>query len=303
MNEKIKKPDPVKLAIFKAQKQFLAVNDQMNFNKEASFALQIIEKSQALQQCLQANPESVRNSIVNVATTGLSLNPVLNFAYLIPRKGKCCLDPGYQGLIKILTDAGSIRNIDANDVFVNDDFLLEKGSDPKIIHKPTLKEKGEYIGTYAIAFFSTGGSQFLFMNSSEIEAVKNVSEAKDSKYSPWNTDFLPEMRKKTVIKRLYKILPKTKIDEKVLAALELENENHPVDFKKQSKTEDLFSDAEVIDENQIAIQAIENCKDSKELRATYESYKSFEKDKDFANAVNKKIKEFGITEKEPEKTG
>ena len=294
MEKSIQKQDPIKKTVFQAQKQFLAVDDQMNFNKEASFCIQLIENSEGLKKCLMNDPISIRNAIVNVATTGLSLNPVLNYAYLIPRKGKCVLDIGYQGLIKIMTDTGNIRNIDANDVFMNDEFFIQKGSKPEIIHRPTIKDRGDYIGTYAIAFFSTGGEQFLFMNKEEIEAVRNVSDAKESKYSPWNTDFVGEMRKKTVMRRLYKILPKSKINERTLEALQLENENNPVTFKKKEETvtEDLFPEAEIIDEVNEAVNEIKKCDTKESSEAVINSYPHLDDEPKFKKAAVEQMKLF-----------
>src|SRR5690606_7789736 len=94
------------------------------FQKEASFALQIFEGNDYL---TKMSPDSIRNAIVNVSLTGLTLNPVMKMAYLIPRKGKCVLDVSYMGLAKILTDTGSVKNIEANIVYWGEPFQLERG--------------------------------------------------------------------------------------------------------------------------------------------------------------------------------
>ena len=59
--------------VFKAQKQFEASNDyKMSFNREAGFAIQILTGNDFLANCDQ---ESIRNAVVNVSLTGLTLNP------------------------------------------------------------------------------------------------------------------------------------------------------------------------------------------------------------------------------------
>ena len=166
----------IKKLVFQAQKQFQAITSSMEFNREATFAIQLLTepKNQLLNKLAVVNSQSLINAVVNIASTGLSLNPALKHAYLIPRGGKIILDISYQGLIKVLTDAGSIRNIDAEHVYSKDEFVYQKGSDPKIHHIPALKDRGEYMGTYTIAFFIKGGSQFLYMSDAEIKEVEQT---------------------------------------------------------------------------------------------------------------------------------
>ena len=95
------------------EKQFkagLTDNVNLSFAKESGFAMQILKANEYL---AKLDPISIRDSIVQVALTGITLNPALKYAYLIPRAGKCTLDISYMGMIKILTDAGFVKNIDA----------------------------------------------------------------------------------------------------------------------------------------------------------------------------------------------
>src|SRR5690606_39362507 len=89
---------------FEANAAELKLN--LSFQKEANFALQIFQGNDYL---TKMSPDSIKNAIVNVALTGLTLNPVMKFAYLVPRKGKFVLDVSYMGLAKILTDTGSVK--------------------------------------------------------------------------------------------------------------------------------------------------------------------------------------------------
>lgn len=244
----VQQDDAAKLLVFKGQKQFNALGTDLDFNKEATFAIQIIQQSDMLTSFIKSNPQSIINSIVNIASIGLTLNPALAFAYLVPRDGKCILDISYRGMIKILTDAGGIRNIDADDVYENDHFVYRKGTDPVLKHSPAIKNRGEYLGTYAIAYFTAGGSQALFMNEQEIKAVEETSKSKGSKFSPWQT-FRGEMQKKTVIKRLYKILPKSNISDSVLNVLEQEALNNPHEFNhpEEKSNDEIFNDIQYED--------------------------------------------------------
>ena len=233
-----------KLLVFKAQKQFEASNEyQMNFNREAGFAIQILTKNDYLASC---NHNSIKNAVVNVALTGLTLNPALKYAYLIPRGKECVLDISYMGMIKLLTDAGAVKNIDAGIICVKDRFEYSKGTEVFLKHVPVLSNRGEKIATYAIAYFRDGGVQFDIMNKEEIYKVRATSESynseKNRKFSPWET-WEEEMWKKTVLKRLFKLLPKTQFSDQLIAAISHDHENEVSDIKPDEKYEKWFEEA------------------------------------------------------------
>ena len=293
--QEIAKLDDIKKMVFQAQKQFQAIGSQMEFNREATFAIQILTdpKNKLLNKLAVVNRQSLVNAVVNIASTGLSLNPALNHAYLIPRGEKIILDISYQGLIKVLTDAGSVRNIDCEHVYSNDEFVYQKGSDPKIHHIPNVRDRGEYLGTYAVAFFIKGGSQFLYMSDEEIKEVEKISEAKDSEFSPWKT-FRGEMRKKTVIRRLYKILPKSQISDQTLAVLNLDNENNPIHAPKEDKNGEIFTDYEVVSEIDLAVDEVNRATNKEELQSALQSHLEYSKNRNFTKAVEDKAKELNI---------
>ena len=244
----------IKKLVFSAEKQFIASNEyEMNFVREMGFAVQILMNNDFL-----ANTEhdSIRNSVVNVALTGLTLNPALKYAYLVPRGGKCVLDISYIGMIKLLTDAGAVKNIDAGVIYSNDKYDFRKGTDSYFKHTPTLDNRGEMIGAYAIAYFRDGGSQFEILGREDIEKVRNVSESwkneKVRKYSPWET-WEPEMWKKTVLKRLFKLLPKTHFSEQLIAAISNENDMNDISTEERQARyfeEDIQEADEVKDEKE-----------------------------------------------------
>jgi recombination protein RecT len=235
-----------KLLVFQAEKQFSASNEyKMNFNREAGFAIQLLMNNPALMNC---EAETVKHAIVNVALTGITLNPALKYAYLIPRKNKCVLDISYIGMIKILTDAGAVKSVDAGVIYSNDKFDYRKGSDPYFKHVPTLVNRGKKIGAYAIAFLRDGGFQFEVMGMPELMEVRATSESysneKGRQYSPW-VKWEDEMLKKTVLKRLFKLLPKTHFSEQLIAAISHDYTTESEDLKPQEdKYADMFDEVE-----------------------------------------------------------
>ncbi len=205
----------------------------LNFQKEASFALQMFESNTYLQKM---SPESIRNAIVNVSLTGITLNPAMKMAYLVPRKGKCVLDISYVGLIKILTDTGSVKNIESRIVYSNEPFEIEQGSSPYVKHgiAPT-KDKGHIIGVYSAATLNDGSKSVEWMYKEDIDSIMQRSEAvKADKMSPWKTDY-DQMARKTVVKRHYKFLPKSERGLLAANAIDIDHENNGIDFKAEAK--------------------------------------------------------------------
>jgi len=237
-----------KQLVFSAQKQFEATNEfKMNFNREASFAIQVLTNNPYLLKC---NPDTIRHSVVNVALTGLTLNPALKYAYLIPRKSKdglnCILDISYIGMIKILTDAGAVKNVDAGVIYSNDKYDFRRGNDPYFKHVPALSGRGEKVGAYAIAFLRDGGFQFEILGKEEIEKIRATSESYKSedgrKFSPWET-WEDEMWKKSALKRLFKLLPKTNFSDQLIAAISHDYDNEVSDLKESGdKYAGMFED-------------------------------------------------------------
>ena len=238
-----------KQLVFTAQKQFEVSNEyKMNFNREAGFAIQILTNNPYLMKC---DANSVKDAIVNVPLTGITLNPALKYAYLVPRKVKgdlkCILDISYMGMIKILTDAGAVKNVDAGVIYSNDKYDFRRGSDPYFKHQPALANEGEKVGAYAIAFLRDGGFQFEILGREEIEKIRATSESykneEGRKYSPWET-WEDEMWKKSVLKRLFKLLPKTNFSDQLIAAIshDYDNETSDLSETKEDKYAGMFED-------------------------------------------------------------
>lgn len=218
-------------AIAAAKQRFLSVMPQETFVKEANFAMQIIQSNPKGWQTVDLM--TIRSAVENIAFTGLTLNPAMKLAYLIPRKGKAVLDPSYMGLTKILTDSGSVKKVAA--VVVYDDEEFEYNASTRMVVKHEQKyaqtEKEhmarKVIGAYSCATLTDGSLDYEFMPGWELEKIKSKSDGANSQYSPWQeSNWADEMRKKTVIKRHYKYLPKS---EQVSKIVDLDNQQFIVE--------------------------------------------------------------------------
>jgi len=227
--------DKLKQDLLLTQPSFEQMNmNKVSFAKEMEYALQAFQNNSYL---LGMEPNSVRNCLVNVALSGLTLNPVLRLCYLVPRKGKLCLDVGYQGMVKILTDTGSLKAIKADMAYEKDTFDIELGTNGFVKHKPFFGagSRGRKIGCYSIATLNDGSTQIHFMRYDELMEIKKRSESvKSGGQSPWLTDE-DQMCCKTVIKQQAKFLPKSERSIMAFNAISMENEANGIDFKKEQE--------------------------------------------------------------------
>lgn len=194
----------------------------INFEREAEFAMQIIEGNSYMLTTAMKNRQSVVNAVRNIAAIGISLNPAKKQAYLVPRRPKAgedtaiCLDISYMGLIDLAVDSGSIRWAQAKLVRETDEYEAQ-GVDKAPVHKykpfATALDRGQIIGVYVVVKTADGDFLTHEMSMGEVQDIRDRSESwkayvKDNnKKCPWVTD-PGEMIKKTVIKQASKTWPR-----------------------------------------------------------------------------------------------
>lgn len=171
-------------------------------------ALSALNSTPKLKECSQM---SFLGALMNAAQLGLEPNTPLGQAYLIPYKNKgqmeCQFQIGYKGLIDMVYRNKDIQTIQAQCVYENDIFEYELGLEPKLVHRPALKDRGELILVYALWKSGNGGYGFEVMSKENIDThARKFSQSFGSNYSPWKTNY-EEMAKKTVIKKCLKYAP------------------------------------------------------------------------------------------------
>lgn len=161
----------------------------------------------------QCTKVSISECMARSVITGLPVGSALDMAYAVPffnsklQVFELVFIPGYQGLVEVVVDDGSrIVKIEARLVHALDDFSIDYGTKPSIHHVPKFDGvAGSVIGAYAVATFINGETQFAWMSFSEIEDIRMSSSGRTG---PAWTKHPGEMQKKTVIRRLIKLLPK-----------------------------------------------------------------------------------------------
>jgi len=169
-------------------------------------AITELRKNPKLGEC---DPTSYIAAIMQASQLGLEPG-ILGSCYLIPFYNKkfdryeCTFMPGYRGFLDLARRSGQITSLVARAVYEQDEFSYEFGLNEKLIHKPSMDEKGKLIAVYAVAILKDGGHQFEVMNVKEINIIRDQSKSKND--GPWITNY-DEMAKKTVLRKLFKWLP------------------------------------------------------------------------------------------------
>lgn len=216
----------------------------VNFKSESLYALQVLKANNYLTSIAQKNPESLKNAILNSAAMGITLNPAQKLGYLVPRGDAVILDISYMGLVQIACDVGSILWAQAELVREKDEFIFN-GVGTRPTHKmEPFTERGAVIGAYVVA--KTADGEFLvdMMSLTEIHSIRDRSEAwkafqaKKIKSCPWVTDE-GEMSKKTVVKRAFKMWPRTEKSERLAKAIDYTNKYEGITFEAEYRSIDV----------------------------------------------------------------
>ncbi len=154
---------------------------------------------------------SLMGGLIQSVQLGLELGGPLGQAYLVPRfNGKvgameATFQLGYRGFIALAHRSDKVAALYAQEVFENDSFAIDLGSNPNVRHTPEMgPDRGKRLGVYAVLRLVNGGTDIEWMSEHELEAHK-------AKFSSGNSPAWKksegEMKKKTVIRRLCKRSP------------------------------------------------------------------------------------------------
>ncbi len=129
-------------------RQLAQSHNGVEWEAECNFAIQQIYKNDFSLKVAGQNPVSVQNAVKNIAAIGLTLNPALQYAYLVPRDGMICLDVSYRGLMHLAQDTGSVSWAQCKIVHEHD-IYTNKGASVEPEHSySAFKGRGAMIGAY-----------------------------------------------------------------------------------------------------------------------------------------------------------
>lgn len=149
---------------------------------------------------------SVYRSVMQASLMNLVAGNGFTEGYYIPYNGECTFRASYKGWVKIARRTKGVDLIRASVVYENDDFEISE-MPPRVEHKPSLGQRGKCIGAVAVAYTAKINGEyalfdFTFMSNEDLEKARALG-ARNGPWDKWGD----EMRKKTVIRRLCKMLP------------------------------------------------------------------------------------------------
>ena len=165
-----------------------------------------IGSSDKLAACDQT---SLLGAVYTAVRLGLEVNTPRGLAYFVPRKGKCCFQIGYRGMLDLAYRSVSqkVTSVNAYVILKDDAFDIEYGTTPRIVHKPawgTPANKANIIGAYAVATMrGTDAAVFTVLNARDLDDIAKTSYTDGDYYKK----SFPEWAKARAVKRLMKYLP------------------------------------------------------------------------------------------------
>lgn len=200
---------------------------------ERAYALEILRKNDYMRNTCSV--ESLRMAMLDAAWSGLSLNPMLGLAYLIPYEKQITFKPSYKGLEQLVYRAGTVRSIQTVLVYEGDFFRPETINNRRVVnHSPKHKPGAEVVAAYCILHYTNGGEYVEDMTREQLDDVEQIalSQGANGKGGKvWRTVFKGEMQRKTVLRRALKHAP---LDSggAIAHALEVANKFDGVNFDK-----------------------------------------------------------------------
>lgn len=170
-------------------------------------------------------PDSILLALCDAAQLGLEPSGLGGEAYLVPFYNKdlrchlATLMPGFRGLSKLARRHPDVLDIWAFVVRIEDEFVVELGTEPCIHHVPRFcgnpDDPASVQAVYAVAKIRDSLPHFEILWKPDIERVRKCSKKPDS--GPWR-DWYDEQARKSAIRRLSKHLPRQRVLDAALSA-------------------------------------------------------------------------------------
>lgn len=160
----------------------------------------------------KAEPVSLLAACMQAAQLGLSVDPVLGEAWLIPRRNNArnCVwinfQLGYKGLIKLARRSENFLSVHAELVHEGDFFSYDLGSDPKITHRKQMdvKQRPPVQASYAVVRYKHGPAQIHVCPMWEIHEARERSDSYQNGRGPW-IDYFNSMAKVVPLRAILKL--------------------------------------------------------------------------------------------------
>src|SRR5260221_7164242 len=153
-------------------RSFMEILDSQSAKAYISSVLIVVSSSPDLQEC---TPKSIAIQAMRAATLGLSCDPAMKQAHLVPYNNykagtkEATLIPHWKGLVKMASSTGKYKYINVSDIYEGEDAQEDRISGlHTVIGKPTAEKK--IIGRLAAFETLLGFKKTIYMTTEEIHA-------------------------------------------------------------------------------------------------------------------------------------
>ena len=162
----------------------MGVKDALAEKTESKGAVKLT-KSMSIADMIKAMEPEIKKALPQVITPERFTRMALSALNTTPKLSECSQ----------MSFLGALMN------------AAQLGLEPRLVHKPAVRDRGELILVYALWKAKNGGYGFEVMSKEDIDNhARRFSQSFGSSYSPWKTNY-EEMAKKTVIKKCLKYAP------------------------------------------------------------------------------------------------
>lgn len=182
----------------------LALPKHLSADRLLRVAMTSIQKTPELLACDQ---RSLLGAVIQSAQLGIEPDGLLGHGYLVPFKNSAQLIIGYRGLMMLARRSGELLSLEADVVHAKDVWSFQKTDEgTKFSHIPSEDDDpGDLVRAYAVARLRDNPLPVVVvMPKRDIEKIRKRSPMGNS--GAWITD-TEEMWKKTIVRRICKMLP------------------------------------------------------------------------------------------------
>jgi recombination protein RecT len=189
----------------------LHVPENYSIGNALKSALNVILTSEQCDKLLACSMESKKQALTEYVVQGLDASK--KQAYFIPYGNKMQLMRSYFGDVCVTKQTGLIKDVYAVVIYEGDTIEIsfdDYGRETLVKHETSfLNRDNKIIGAYGVAVGQNDYKLYSFMTRKELEASWDMSKAKTSKFL---NNFQQEAAKRTVIRRLVKMIFNTSLN-------------------------------------------------------------------------------------------
>lgn len=183
-----------------------ALPAHLTADRMTRLALTAVRTTPALATCSEV---SLAGALLTAAAMGLEPNTPAAECYLVPYSGEVQFQLGYQGMAKLFWQHPLAAQLECEAVYEKDQFSYAYGSNAHLTFVPNKRapDRGEVIYYFAFAKLTTGAEAFVVLTPEECKALRQGKVGPDPRFK--GGDPMHWMERKTALRQLFKLLPKT----------------------------------------------------------------------------------------------